>query len=257
MTKVLHVPVEDDALDEPTPVPPTQVARIWKKRAPNEGSLGTSLKAMDVLYDAGEPLTREELEIRLMARLDPYERSYLEAWYVHRQEQMHRARKSHSSELKTVSSEHALHGWMTSVFLKRLQSKTVLRTADGRLQPGPGAPRIARADGRVLPYTRESREVFAQEDRDKQRQYLAGLEWAELLSQLPVRDPAARAQLLALLLRRLIIGIRKGRHDKWPLDERLVSPKLNRLVSLANTPAIQQAILQRALDVLWQDTEPT
>src|SRR5262245_39062342 len=82
MTKTADPIVDDEASDDPTPVGPLRVARIWTRRYPNEGSLNTSLKAMDVLYDAGEPLSREELETRLIAKLDPYERAYLQAWHV-------------------------------------------------------------------------------------------------------------------------------------------------------------------------------
>jgi hypothetical protein len=250
-----HPPIEDEASDDPTPVGPMRVARLWKRRNPRtDGSINTSLKAMDVLYDAGEPITRDELEARLFPRLDPYEAAYIKDWWLHQKEveQSRYKRTTHSKERNALRSvelpslQRALHTWITQVFLKRVKpGKTVTQTADGRLMPGSNAPFVARADGQVLRYTPETRKQFADEDREAHRKYLTDLEWAELMKTLPVADVAARAQLLMLLVRRLLI------RTKFPLDERSISPKLNRLVSLADTPAVQKTVLQRALDALW------
>lgn len=263
MSDAVNLPVDEEALDDPTAVP-VRVARIWKRHRPaSEGSLATSLKAMDVLYDAGEPLTREELERRLIPRLDPYERAYLEAWYRRErqaQQDYHAKRANKPTppifEPDNTGSniEPAVHRWITRVFLARLTGRTLERTADGKLQPGVGTPVVLRMDGRRVPYTCETRQDLAQEDRALHQQYLADLELSELFQRLHLPTQAARAQLLYLLVRRLLIGFKTdGR--KFPLDERLVSPQLNRLVALADTSALQRAVLQRAFDAIW--TAPT
>jgi hypothetical protein len=272
MTDRVHPPIEDEALDDPTPVGPMRVARIWRtKRPPFEGSLATSLKAMDVLYDAGEPLTREELESRLIPRLDPYERGYLQDWHI-RQQEYHRAyhlrhrkslRKSptrsvQEGELQLSCTERAVHAWVTTVFLTRARvGRTLERMADGKLRPGPGTPRMARADGRLVPYTSETRHQLAEEDRIAHRQYLADVEWVELFKTLPVAGVAARAQVLTLLMRRLFFGVKTGGDPKPPFDERGLTHKLNRLISLADTPAVQKAVLQHAFNALLTELEPS
>jgi hypothetical protein len=80
------------------------------------------------------------------------------------------------------------------------------------------------------------------------------LELSELFQRLPLSDRSARAQLLYLLVRRLLIGF-KTDGQKFPLDERIISPQLNRLVKLADNPDHKKAILQRALDAIWTTPE--
>jgi hypothetical protein len=261
------VPLHDDepSDENPTAVGPMRVARIWKKRQPmSEGSLGTSLKALDILYDDGEPLTREELEARLIPRLDPYERSYITDWYRHsrdlkRQYVARRASEDGSaqpSSLKdtVVSIDRAIHGWITAVFLKRVsQGHTVIRTADGRLGAGPGKPRMARADGRTVAYTAATRHQLAQEDHEKHRLYLVDVELSELLKQLELPDEAARAQLLAYLVRRFL-GNAENQETK-SLDMRKIRPMFDHLDRIADTPAIRQALIQRLFTVLFPRPE--
>ena len=265
MTDVLHPQAEDEASDDPTPVP-MRVARIWKKnRPPNEGSLSISLKAMDVLYDAGEPLSREEIATRLVASLDPYEQAYLKAWDRHdRQSQRDRQLRRTNKPTPNVfdpddlgsNIEQSTHRWITRVFLARLRSRghTLERLADGRLRPGSGSPVVLQMDGSLARYTAETRHALAQEEQAKHRHYLVNLELSELFQRLPLSDQVARAQLLYLLVRRLLIGF-KTDGQKFPLDERIVSPQLNRLVNLAETADLQKAILQRALDAIWTAPE--
>jgi len=57
--------------------------RIWKRRNGSaDGTSSLGLLVYDVLYDAGVGLTRDEIVERLVVRLTPHMRGYLEAWYL-------------------------------------------------------------------------------------------------------------------------------------------------------------------------------
>jgi len=78
----------------------------------------------------------------------------------------------------------------------------------------------------------------------------AMLEWERITAGLDLRTLEARAHLLILLTRRLLVGLGVGK--PLPLDERRV--QFNHLLRVADTPAVKRAVLQRAFDALWAET---
>jgi hypothetical protein len=225
--------------------------RIWKRRNGSQGSLRTSLTVYEVLYDAGEPLTLDEIAGRLLPRLDAYAVGYLEAWHLRNQRQQQESdkrthpRKNVSGELPQNSSPEtspslAVRAWLLRVFCRRIQGSTLQKDAQGRYAPGPTAPRALTIAGDLVPYTPDARRELAQVEHDQGRTHLALLEWTHVLKRLQVETPEARAQLLMVLIRRFYLG------KKRVLDERLASPALDAVLRLADTPAVQRAVLEEA-----------
>jgi len=214
---------------------------------------------MAVLYDAGMPLTGDELATSLLVRLEPSERNYLEAWDLRRlelkQERMRKHRGTAVTVVKSITTvtTRALPAivrlWVMDVFVKRVrQGQTLIQDADGRYRPGPKAPRVLTMDGHLVDFTPETRRELEQAEHDEGRAHLALVEWARVTAALDLRTIEAQTQVLILLARRLLIG-----PQKMPFDERKVGPQFNDLERLADTPAVKRVVLQRALDALWSE----
>lgn len=233
--------------------------RIWQRANPSQGSSRLALLAMSVLYDAGEPLTREAIAERLIVKLDPYQRGYLEAWYQHRSH-MHRrdvAKAEHRDYALSVvgtppTLSQAVRNWITQVFLQRVRSGSTLeRLPDGRYQPGKTAPRILMMDGRRLAFTPEARHEVERDEMEAGRRHLVNVELDRLVRDFGIHTRAARTQFLVLLMRKVFSLKSEG---PQPLDERKLVPQLTHLLRLiADTPARQRELLQRAFDALWID----
>ena len=239
-----EIPVMDDAAVEAA----SSDRRIWKRR--NGSADGTSslvLRVYDVLYDAGEPLTRDQIVDRLVPRLDPYMVGYLEAWYS-RQRILLAAKKHRHPQ--TSASEGAdirvvTRRWLSQVFDQRLQRKgsktagSLIRDADGRYAPGPVAPWTVTLDGKRLPYTPDVRQLLHAEDQLAGRSHLAKLEWSRLLADPAYAGIEARAHLVVFLLRHLLTTL--------PLDERKLRARCAYLLKLTDTPATKRLIFEAAL----------
>lgn len=244
----------DDETNETEAVP--AFGRVWQKRNPHQGSSPLSLKAMAVLYDAGQPLSRDELADRLLPQLDAYACSYLEAWWLRKTAQgrakilRHRHRPVTVAEVQpTVTSQRALRAWLSAVFAQRVRhSHTLLRDPDGRFRPGPIPPQVQTLDGRIMDFTPEARHALEQADHDQGRTYRALLEWKQVTATLDLTTVAARSQLLMYLAQRFGVG---SNPSKLPLDGRRLVALFDHLLTLADTPAVQRAVLQHALDAIW------
>jgi len=105
-------------------------------------------------------------------------------------------------------------------------------------------------DGQLLAFTPDKRLELEQAEHDEGRAHLAMLEWERITAGLDLRTLEARAHLLILLTRRLLVGLGVGK--PLPLDERRV--QFNHLLRVADTPAVKRAVLQRAFDALWAET---
>lgn len=234
--------------------------RIWQRANPSQGSSRLALLAMSVLYDAGEPLTREAIAERLISKLDPYQRGYLEAWYQRRQDIMRSANikrrgapdNSNNGPLELPTMDQIVPQWLRQVFLKRIsQGSTLERLPDGRYQPGKTAPRILTMDGRRLAFTPEARHEVERDEMEAGRRHLVNVELDRLVRDFGIHTRAARTQFLVLLMRKVFSLKSEG---PQPLDERKLVPQLTHLLRLiADTPARQRELLQRAFDALWID----
>ena len=255
--------------------------RRWKNRQPaTEGTSLLVLKVFGVLYDAGRPLTREEILDRFNAQLDSYGRAYIEAWYGRLLAQQKRSRTKHrQSELRQpsrnsltyttshmadseqgeapydlpVGSIRPVQRWLTQIFFnkKRRTRESLVCDREGRYSPGPKPPRFVNpVDGRILPFTSSTRQELEQTDHDAGRGYLAVLEWSKLIAHPEFQTAETRAQLLMLVVRRLLIGENKQK-TRMPLDERVIAPRLAYLLRVPDTPGSKRALLERILaDVL-------
>lgn len=233
--------------------------RVWKRWNPAQGSSALSLKAMAVLYDAGQPLSRDELADRLLPQLDPYALDYLAAWYQRRLVQQSRANATY----RGIESETSLSGkrdvsdspaprvalrrWISEIFARRVYGGTLIRDSDRRLRPGPRAPRAQTIEGALVPFTPEKRQELEQADHDRSHEHLALLAWSRGRTSLDLSTVEARAHLLIFLARRLLIGADK----KLPFDERRLIALFDDVIRLADTPAVKQALMQRALIEIW------
>jgi hypothetical protein len=240
--------------------------RIWKRHDPGQGSLSISLKAMDVLYDAAQPLTKPELIERLIAKLDPYERSYLEAWHLHQRDRNRQSlRRANGKDsvrkaprtLSPLNFDRTVHVWLTQVFEQRLRAqrkggRTLIKDEDGRYRPGPKAPEATTADGRVVRYTPEIRETLTHEEHEEGRTYLAKLELEHVMKGLDLTTTAAKMQFFSIVLRRLLLG--NSPKSQLPLDERIVAPALNLIVRQADTNGIKRRVLEHLFSTLWDQS---
>lgn len=230
--------------------------RIWKRR--NGSADGTSqlvLRVYDVLYDAGEPLTRDQIVERLVPRLDPYMVGYLEAWYLRHKAlartYVQRGRggdvslRTTTRKLTSPDLPVIVHRWMGQVFDQRLQRKgsktggSLVRDTAGRYAPGPVAPWTVTLDGKRLPYTPDVRQLLQAEDQLAGRAHLAKLEWSRLMADPAYADLAARAHLVVFLLRHLLTTL--------PLDERQLRARCAYLLKLTDTPTIKRLIFEAAV----------
>lgn len=232
--------------------------RVWKRADPSKGSSLLTLKVFGILYDAGEPLTREQIAERLIPQLSATTTGYLKAWYVRRLEQQVQWQAKSRGDVSLVERStrltpewtitDAIKRWVLEVFAQRLQKKkgslgrTLVRDADGRYSPGPSAPRIMTLDGQLLSYTPAVRRELEHADRERGRTHLALVEWDQLLKRPEFATAAARAHLVMFLMRRLLLE-----DGKWPLDERKVQGQFGHLLQLADTPAIRRDVIQQAI----------
>lgn len=237
--------------------------RVWRRPDPKQGSYGISLTVMGVLYDAGEPLSLDALIARVGMVLDPYQWAYIEAWYLHvRQRASSYQRKAYRQKRNLTADnglsavrKHlakpralALRHWIKDVFLKRIrQGHTLAQDPDGRYRPGPRAPMKLTHDGKLIRYTPEARQELAHADHAAGREHLVLLEWKRIQSDLDLALPAARAQLVAYLARRLLGD------QTTPLDERKIRPMFDHIDRIADTPAIRRAVFLRMFADLFPD----
>jgi hypothetical protein len=254
-------PDHRDEETEPPPVP--SFRRLWKRHDGGHGSTQLALKAMGVLYDAGAPLTRDELEARLLPLLDPYQRSYLEAWHLRRKALIRNALRKHKRRPEiverarsTISTgiQAAVHGWVGEVFLRRVYGQSLVRDPDGRYRPGPKAPRVLTIDGRLVAYTPEARQELTTKEHEDGRTHLALLEWTRLTKKFDLTTPATRAQVFIMLLRRWFIGPNLDK-VKGRLDERLIAPHLEQMMRVTESPGIQRRVIHQMLETLWSDNK--
>jgi hypothetical protein len=237
--------------EEPDEAAPTfGQRRVWKRANPWQGSSRLALLTMAVLYDVGEPLTRDAIAERLIPRLDPYQRGYLEAWYQH-----HRGwqRKKEVLDGQRTSLdrpfERIVRVWLTQVFCQRTKGGTLERLPDGRYQPGRTAPRVMTLDGHSLAYTPEARHELERTEAEQGRQHLIGVELAGIVKEYAISTPAACSQFLHLLIRHLYLHVPKGEGSD-PIDERKLQGRLQHLLKLADTPSTKRHVLQQAFDAL-------
>lgn len=230
--------------------------RVWQRANPSQGSSRLALLAMAVLYDAGEPLSRDAITERLIPRLDPYQRSYLEAWYQHKitQDRKHQTKTNFSvldsqRTLKPIPFDQIVRRWVVGVFFQRRDGGTLERLPDGRYQPGRTAPRIMTLDGRRLAYTAEARHELERTEAEQGRQHLIRVELARIVKEHAISSPAACSQFLHLLFRHLYLRIPKGEGSN-PIDERKLQGRLQHLLKLADTPSAKRHVLQHAFDAL-------
>jgi hypothetical protein len=248
-----------DAAPEDEDSFPASSRRVWKRHVGGGASMLT-LKTMGVLYDAGVPLTRDEMMQQLIPLLDPYERGYLEEWYarlkVANRRQDHRRGKSHSSVANAPATLEDLPRivvtWLTRVFLIRaspMKGNSLRRDADGRYRPGPTPPNLLTLDGQHIRYTLDVHRGYAARERDKGRAHLAQLEWKHLQDALELTTPGRRVQLLCYLIRRFLIGTNV--EDVKQLNEVQLAKLSRELIRIADTATVQRRILQSAFDELW------
>jgi hypothetical protein len=217
--------------DEDVDPGPWAGRRIWQRANPGLGSSQLTLLAMAVLYDAGEPLTREAIAERLLPRLDVYQLGYLEAWAMRRRDVQRRttARRRGSvivleqpSTITPVAVDEAVPLWLTYSFLVRARTgHTLERLPDGRFQPGRTAPRVLTLDGRRIAFTPEAHDL-AHAEADAGRLHLVGVAFDRLVKAAGLQTRAARVQLLGLLLRR--VGA-VTTDDARAFDERTIAPR--------------------------------
>lgn len=249
---------EEEAPSEAGPT--SQGRRIWQRANPWQGSSRLALLAMAVLYDAGEPLTRDQLADQLIPRLDAYQRGYLEAWYQRKQQVQSRSNSKRRDksleaqrELPEVPLDRIVRTWLTQSFVKRATYGTTLeRLPDGRYQPGKTAPRVVTLDGKKLAYTPEARRELEQAEADAGRLHLVDVEFARAVKELAVTTPEARVQFLYLLIRQLL---QVPKDVKQPIDERKVKGRLAHLFTLADRATIKRHVIQRAFDALLPDLQ--
>jgi hypothetical protein len=232
---------------------PDPSRRIWKHRDGSQGSSLLSLKAYGVLYDAGRPLTRQELADQMHQRLVATEIWYLQAWDARRTRQqkevISRRRKGDVFSLRPESENtprQALSNWLLQIFDRRRYGQTLIRDAEGRYAPGPSAPRIQTMDGQLIAYTAPVRHALNQADRDAGRAHLALLEWGKCITAPEFATLEARAQLLIFLARRLLIGTNK----KKSLNEHNLIKRFWDVLQLADSPAVKRMILERVFQDL-------
>ena len=257
----------DTALEDTDRPSVSSYRRIWKKRTGSEGSSQIVLAVYGILYDAGQPLTRDDIADRLIARLDPYQRAYLETWYLRvcERQEIQKQRKRPlgirvnestrmSTPLDVPDIRRAVRHWLSKTLSDRLRTtQSLIRDADGRYRPGAKPPRILTIDGRLLAFTPAMRQELEQTDHDAGRGYLALLEWSKLIADPAFQTAEARVQLLWLVGRRLVIGEKK---TGAPLDERHVGPRLKYLLGLPDTPGVKRVLLERILADLLAVLDP-
>lgn len=246
-------PHENNGHDDDADPPASSSRRVWKRHGGSQGSSQLALAAMGVLYDAGEPLTRDQLAERLLPRLDAWARDYLEAWHLRRLEQKEKWRRKAGAvrdskpavmESRTVQS--AVRDWLTEIFARRsYTTQTLIRLPDGRYTPGPKAPLMKTIDGDLVRYTPETRRELADADQQKARMHLVRLEFTRAAAALSNHSPAARAHALWFLLRRLYaIG------SKAVLHERELRREFEHLLRVADTRETQEAVIRLAVEHL-------
>ena len=240
--------------------------RIWKRRDGSQGTSQIVLTVFRILYDAGQPLTRDEIADRFLQQIDPYQRGYLEAWYLRLRGQQHNwnlkyrpterraknnARLSHK-DIPDVA--RVVRRWLSKMLGDRVNhTRSLIRDADGRYRLGPVAPSVQTNEGEKVSYTPAMRVELEETDHEASRGYLALLEWSKLCAKPEFQTAEARVQLLMLVARRLIIGENKS---TMPLDERIVAPRLKYLLQLPDTPGTKRVLLQRILDDLFAVLDP-
>jgi hypothetical protein len=255
-------PVMEEEEAPPDAAPSSRGRRIWQRANPWQGSSRLALLAMTVLYDAGEPLTRDEIADRLIPRLDAYQRGYLEAWYQrltnnHRIDvAKHEGRSlivnSTPLTISPIPLERIVRRWLVTIFCPRATKGTTLeRLPDGRYQPGKTAPRVVTLDGKKLAYTPEERYKLEQAEADAGRLHLVDVEFARVIKALAIATPEARFQFLSLLIRE--VGLHVPKRQKQPIDERKATPQLAHLFTLADRATIKRHVIQRAFDALLAD----
>ncbi len=224
--------------------------RIWKRRlARTEGTSDLVLRVYDVLYDAGEPLTREQIAERLHPRLSATAIGYLKAWHARllTQHAEHRRQRGINvlvgNSTRTFDISVILQIWLGKVFdQRRTKTRSLLRDAEGRYSPGPVAPWMVTLDNQRLQYTPEVRTLLELQQQHAGRGHLAKVAWSKLIADPAYTDIHARAQLVMFLVKQLV---NKGQPE--PLKERQLRARCAYLLKVADTPAIQRTILESAI----------
>jgi len=149
--------------------------------------------------------------------------------------------------MDTVDLKTAVHRWIKDVFFQRLyKGHSLIKDPDGRYRPGPKPPRVVQMeDGTVIPYSRESRHQFTQEEQNKGRTHLALVELDRIRQTLQPLTPPRELQLLILILRRLF---EQSGGERF--NERIVRSQLAHLMRLAASPVVQWAIVEELLQRL-------
>lgn len=227
--------------------------RIWKRRDGSQGSSQLALAAMAVLYDAGQPLTRDQIVERLWPRLDDYARAYLQAWYARYRDQQNRnqrrARGTVNVKFQNITLTAgivSLRRWVNQVFAPRAKTgHTLIQHPDGRYEPGPRAPFLTTMEGARVRYTPEVRRDVEQADQQNGRLHLIQLEVKRAVATLPDQSPVARAQAFRFLVRQLYGGASKGPLNAWDLRR-----AFDHLLQVADTRETQDAAIRQVTEWL-------
>lgn len=244
--------------DDPDPKLSTFGRRVWpgvSRLGPASSNL--ALAAMAILYDAGSPLTRDELAERLIASLHPAQVGYLKSWYLRTtalKAKSYARRKSSEGTKVIVPSDgdpnpiRCARYWIGQIFVSK-QTQRIERLPDGRIQPGPKAPKMLTVDGRRVAYTPEARKQLEQDQADGTRLHVASIDMIAMRK--VATTPDACAQLLTMILRR-----RAGRdtNSKKPFNEHALLATVDHFLSVLNTPSLQRRALEPLIAAIFDDT---
>jgi len=236
--------------------------RIWQRPKKGQGANSITLKAFGVLYDAGQPLTVEDLRDQLLPRLSGPEASYLVAWCIRRQASEHLSNQrrraggaivdkpsSTMAPLDSPDRAFALARWLKTVFTPRTapsKGASLIRDPDGRLRPGARAPLALEADGITeVRYTPEARQRLDAEAHDLSRAHALAMEWDHVSAGLELKTFEARLRVLAFLCRRFA---GPETPESEPVDERRLAPRFDHLLRHADTAGVKWTLLHRALE---------
>jgi len=181
-----------DTPDDDRPLDPIAFRRHWQRRTADQGASEMTLAAHAALYDAGRPLTLDELTAALLPTLEWPLPFYVEAWWLRTTAQKRRsvakARTGVAPDVALTGDKPdlatALRRWLGTVFARRAaEGRTLVRDGD-RFRPGPTAPRALTTDGTALvSFTPEMRHHLEAERRASTRHHLAIMELRRAVQQ--------------------------------------------------------------------------
>lgn len=256
--------------------------RVWAKhRDGGQGSSKLTLLAYDALYDAGRPLTLEELTEAVMPHVSELLEGYLLAWFYRQRNQTSRSARAASVQslstdsdctgvnddigppseiqVRPVAKKILVERWLKVNFTKRMYEGTTLCKVDGdRFAPGPKPPRILTVEGELLDYTPAERARQAHLLQTSGQTHAILMELNRILKELDTRGLSAEDRFVPVswLARRFAERLKPVKGTTHSFTDTTCRGLFQHVVKHARYPEVKRAALERLLAWAFEQGSP-